>query len=256
MLILIGALLLLANFGFLSVGLDSIGALFLVALGGWFLYGALAGKQMLDTESASIPLEGASGARVKIQHGAGRLRLHAGGAEGDLLSGQFGGGLSRQIQRNGDRLDVELKLPSQTWFLFYPFGAGGRWALDWDLSLREDLPLELILETGASATELDLRDLRVTELNLQTGASSTDVTLPAHVGYHRASLQSGAASIVVRVPEGVAARIHTSGGLSSVQVDTRRFPRTGDMYESPDFDTAALRADIRIETGVGSIEVN
>ncbi len=65
------------------------------------------------------------------------------------------------------------------------------------------------------------------------------------------------AAVHVLVPGGVAARIHTAAGLAGVAVDTGRFPRSGEhRYESPDYATAANRADIDIEAGMGSIEID
>ena len=57
-------------------------------------------------------------------------------------------------------------------------------------------------------------------------------------GRSTAVIEGGASRIEIVVPEGVAARITTSSGLSAIDVDTRRFPRTDDGYESPDFATA------------------
>jgi hypothetical protein len=53
----------------------------------------------------------------------------------------------------------------------------------------------------------------------------------------------------------VAARIRTGGGLTATSVDQSRFPRAGKVYQSPDYDTAQNRADIKIEMGAGSISV-
>jgi hypothetical protein len=43
--------------------------------------------------------------------------------------------------------------------------------------------------------------------------------------------------------------------LSEISVDQNRFPRTGNGYQSADYDTAANKVDILIETGVGSVKV-
>lgn len=40
-----------------------------------------------------------------------------------------------------------------------------------------------------------------------------------------------------------------------MDVDTRRFPRLGDLYQSPDYETAANKAEIKVEVAVGSVEV-
>jgi hypothetical protein len=135
----------------------------------------------------------------------------------------------------------------------WPLGPGSH--RQWDLRLAPSLPLSLTVKNGASDTRLDLRDLHVTHLRIESGASSTDVVLPAHAGYTEVRGSSGAASLTLRVPEGVAARIRTSGGLSSTTVDQARFPRRGNVYESPDYETAEHRVDVRLDMGVGSIDV-
>jgi hypothetical protein len=53
----------------------------------------------------------------------------------------------------------------------------------------------------------------------------------------------------------VTARISVESGLAGISIDTNRFPRSGSSYQSPDFDRAENSADIRIETGVGSVSV-
>jgi hypothetical protein len=68
-------------------------------------------------------------------------------------------------------------------------------------------------------------------------------------------VESGAASVRLRVPDGVAARIHTSMAIGSNDISPR-FPRNGSEYVSPDYDTAANKIDIRFEGGVGSLAVN
>jgi hypothetical protein len=90
---------------------------------------------------------------------------------------------------------------------------------------------------------------------LQTGASAIDLTLPANAGYTRVDISAGAASVTVRVPSGVAARVRARGGLASVCVDRDRFPRVRGVHQSLDYDTALNKVDVNIETGVGSVDV-
>lgn len=256
-LILIGALLLLNNLGVLDVNIWSlIWPVFLIALGLWILWRIVAGPRPVEAEEVVIPLEGAAQARVHIRHGAGRLHVDAGAGPGELVAGTFGGGLDHRVRRDGDMLDVEMRVPSDAFPAFalpWMWGQGG--ALDWSFSLNGEIPLSLDLETGASDMRLDLTDLRVTDLRLQTGASATDLTLPANAGHTRAEIRSGAASVNIRVPSGVAARIRIKGGLAGITVDQNRFPRMGDTYQSADYDTALNKVDVDIETGVGSVEV-
>jgi hypothetical protein len=138
---------------------------------------------------------------------------------------------------------------------FWTWPWGGRGALDWTFGLSRDVPLELRLETGASESRIDLGELKVTDVRLQTGASSTELSLPANAGNTRVHVGAGAASVVVRVPGGVAAQIRSQSGLASVRVDQTRFPRNGSYYQSPDYATAANKVDIYVEVGVGSVDI-
>jgi len=256
LLILIGVLLLLNNLGFLNVNIwGLVGSALLVGLGLWILWGVVIGRPITRTEAVTIPLEGARRAHLRVQHGAGRLRVGAGAGADELVTGTFGGGLDYRARRDGDALNVRMRVPDYRWSAALPWHWGQGGNLDWSFGLNGEIPLSLTFETGASDMQLDLTDLRVTELQLKTGASSTDVTLPANAGHTSVSFSGGAASAIIRVPSGVAARVRTSGGLADIKVDRNRFPRLGGIYQSEDYDAAPNKADIRVEMGVGSINV-
>jgi hypothetical protein len=255
-LILVGLLFLLNNFGLLPNLHFSVWSLiwpiFLIALGIWFVSRTFAPRAEAEVEPASIPLEGARQAEIELAHGAGELRLAAGSGGDVLAEGTFGGGLRYHARRRGDLLDVEMKMRVEP-VAFLNWAPGG---YDWDVQLNPDVPLVLKCETGASRSLLDLRDLKVTELKLETGASASQLTLPANAGYTRVKVQAGAARVDIRVPGGVAARIKASGALASVTVDETRFPGFDSRYQSPDYESAANKVDIEVETGVGAVTVS
>lgn len=250
-----GIFLLLRNLGILQFNFWAIfWPVMLVLLGLWLVLGpVLFRNEQIELQKASVPLQGASTAFVRVHHGAGRLRIAAGDNPAELLSGNFYGGLRHTERMNGGELQVDMHTPEATAFAI-PWGFGTH-GLDWDFVLNRDVLLKIKLETGASENVIDLRDLRVTDVELSTGASATDITLPANAGLTRLKVESGAASVVLRVPEGVAGRVKVSSGLASIKVNPARFNRLNDEYESADFATAANRVEISIETGVGSVEV-
>ncbi len=249
-------LFLLNNFGLLpNLGFsvwNLIWPIFLIALGVWFVSRTFVRPSPTEIEPGSVPLQGASRAELELQHGAGELRVSAGAAPDMLAEGMFGGGLRYEAKRKGELLDVEMKMKVEP-VTFLNWAPGG---YDWDVKLNADIPLVLKCETGASRSILDLRELHVTELKLETGASSTEVTLPAAAGYTRVKVQAGAARVDMRVPGGVAARIKTSGALASMTVDETRFPGFDNRYQSPDYESAANKVDIDVETGVGAVTVS
>ena len=250
-LIVLAGLLLLKQMGVI-VG-DIFGyfwPLLIIAFGAWLIVGFFARNKPVEGEQVSIPLEGAASAYIKLDHGAGRLTLRSGAGSGEIVNGTFSNGLSYKSRVEGGRLEVKLRTSQRPW-AWWPGES-----LDWDIHLNRDIPLNLKIDSGASASILDLSDLKVTDLDIDTGASSTELTLPSNAGNTHVDIDTGASSIKVSIPSGVAASIRVKSGIASVKVNSR-FPRLyGGLYQSTDYSTAANRVDMTIDAGVGSIEVN
>jgi hypothetical protein len=231
----------------------------LIGAGVWIITGVSRGRTDLPREQAAIPLDGAAEASVKIHHGAGRLALGAGAAPADLLSGVFGGGLDARTTRDGGVLRADLRVKERrVGDLAGPWLHGKFDTLDWDLVMNPRVTLDLELETGASESRIVLTDLQARDVRLKTGASATTIDLPTAAGLTRLWVDSGAASVKVRVPAGVAARIRLRAALAGTRVDAVRFPRRGEspVYESADFEGALNKVEIDVDTGVGSIEIS
>jgi hypothetical protein len=256
-LIAAGILLLLDNLGILpGSAWNWIWPLALIWWGLSLLRARRGGPDHLETTQDALPLDGATEARLTLQHGAGRLEVRAGSDPTLLYSGLFAGGVQRQVARSGHRLDATLRPPERNWAEWmWPGNWGGGAGLNWQVSVGPGVPLNLTVEGGASENRLDLADLRVTDLAIKTGASSTDVTLPAQAGHTRARIESGAAEVKVRVPAGVAARIRGVVGVGELNVDQQRFPRHDGGYESEDFAAAANRVELEVQAGAASVSV-
>jgi hypothetical protein len=220
----------------------------LILLGGWVILGALR-RGHVEVEEAAIDLQGASQADLRISHGAGELHIAGGAPAGQLASGTFTGGLEQSSRKDGDRLIVRMNPPSAPAAFFS--GIKGN---DWDMRLNSDTPMALNLQLGADQARVDLSRIRVTGLKVSTGASQTEITLPGS-GRSHADFGLGAASLTIHVPAGVAARIRVSQGVSDVKIDQARFPRTGDSYQSSDYETAENAVDVKIEAGAAEIRV-
>jgi hypothetical protein len=267
---ILGAFLIVIGiFSILQVGLTALGIAFriwwifwpliLIAVGAWIVFGFSRGSGHSDVprEQASVPLEGARDAAVTVRHGAGRLAIGPGAGGDQLLSGSFGGGLDASRRLDAGRLVVIMRVRDRDvgHYIFGPWRRGWAGMLDWDFGLNPGVPLSLRVETGASEARLSLGDLQVRELLLKTGASSTTIDLPLRAGHTRVTVESGAAAVKIRVPQGVAASIIVRSTLAGVHVDSTRFPHSAIGYRSADFDSAQNKAEIFVETGVGSVEI-
>ena len=217
----------------------------LIAAGIALLIGATR-RGTVETSSIDIPLEGASHARVRIDHGGGELRIGSLAALSSSLCQGTVGSVEQRVSRSRDRLDVSLRQKHTS--ILRSLGRVFR------VNFNPGVELELDLHTGATESRLDLADLLVSSLELKTGASSTLVMVPER-GHTRAAVDAGAAAVEFRVPIGVAARITTDTGLADVDIDTARFLPSGGGYESADYSTSLNRLELRIKGGVANFKV-
>ncbi len=248
--------------------LGSVAALAVVTgslVAAWVLAAANPSSPILtiieSNESISVTSDGAQSARLNLTVAAGELALTGGAPAGLLLSGGSQGSVAEMTDRrvsvrtSDGRRTVDVRLNTDWNFDFPPRRSGsseGRWVL----RHAEGIPTDIRVETGASDLDLDLRELNVQSLTVDGGAADIDVVLPANAGRTTAEFSIGAADLDITVPAGVAARIDVESGISSINVDETRFPKQGDRYVSPDFESAANRVTIKIEAGVSDITIN
>ncbi|MDD5368072.1 MAG: DUF5668 domain-containing protein [Anaerolineaceae bacterium] len=254
-LVLFGILLLLNNLGFLQVNVWGIfWPLVLIFFGIQYLWSYSRRNIDLASKTLSIPLDGASQSEVQIHHGAGRLRLGAGSDPSLLVSGNYSGGIQHNLTKLGNGVRLDLRASGEYMFDWPMFG--GNQGHSWDMALNRDISLRLKIETGASESNIDLSELHVTDFRIDTGASSTYLTVPSNAGESRGEIHSGAASMDIRVPEGVAAHIEVKSGLAGIHIDPVRFPQRGNVYESQDYFSSMNRLHLNIETGVGAVDIH
>jgi len=253
----LGFLFLANNLGLISVNVwGLIWPAFLILMGISFLLGSARSSEEMVLEKGTIALEGAERATVTVKHGAGKLTVNSSAESGTLASGMFANGLDARVKRDGNQLNVIMKSHSPVFpEVMFPWNWTSGKGFQWDFGFTKSIPLNLVFETGAVDAHLDLADLQVKDLVLKTGASSTNLTLPAEAGLTQVKVEAGAAAVIIRVPEGVAARMKTDVGLAAVSVNKSRFPKINGYYQSADYESAENKADIRIEAGLGSIEI-
>lgn len=215
-----------------------------------------------DSESISVKSDRARSAHLNLTLAAGDLTLTGGAPPGLLLAGGSQSPLTAVTDQRvsvdyvgGGRHEVDVRLNAD-WSFQFPPRRGNSSSPRWILRHAEGIPTDIRIETGASDLDLDLRELNVQSLNVDGGAADIDVVLPANAGRTTADFSIGAADLDITVPAGVAARIDFEGGISSLNIDESRFPKQGDRYVSPDFESAANRVTIKIEAGVSDITIS
>ena len=252
--VLLGAVLLAINLGYVS---SRIWGFFwpalLVLMGAWILLAPKASDKPLAVEHATYSVGEASEGEISFHYGAGVLHIADSTTVGELAGGTFTGGVLADQSMRGSTAVLSLKFPSDR-IIGGPWGSRGK-AIEWVVGINPQLPLTLALHTGANEQILDLSRTQVKNLLLETGASHSMITLPSAAGFTRAIIKSGVADVNITVPEGVAAAIDVHAGLSGIKVNSERFPKTGDHYQSMDYLTAVNKVEIHVESGLGSVSI-
>jgi hypothetical protein len=254
--LIIGLIFLAISLGWLKGvnGWSLIWPVALVFIGVWFLVSSLTRKpHPLESHNLVISRENDKEVAIKLEYGAGKLELGPSENPAALVEGALLGEFAQVITRDGDKANIKLSAGPHM-FMDWPNAMGGH-GLEWKLNLNKELPMELSIESGASESIFNLTDLKVTNFKLGTGASSNKIYLPSNAGSTQVKVEAGAASIDIIIPQGVAARIKLDSAISGNKVDNTRFPWNGKVYESADFETAKNKAEIKVSSGVGSINI-
>lgn len=248
-LIVLGALFFLQRQGIIPSVIPYLWPLALILFGGWLILSVYWRPELTAGEKFDIALRDAKSVRYRFSHGAGHIIINGGAPTGKALAGSSAVGMNEKSHLDGDRLNVHIEAGAS----FIPFVGPSDGT--WRFQLTQDVPVTLKVETGASQLEMDLTNVLASHIELDTGASSSNVIMPAR-GVSLLDLNAGAASINVSIPGGVSGRIRIKEGLTSLKVDTNRFPQVDSrLYQSNDFDNAANRAEISVEAGLGSITI-
>jgi hypothetical protein len=248
-LILLGVLLFLQTQGIINNVFQYFWPVAMMLVGIWLILGVYWKPAPMSGETFTIPVESTmQKVNYSFSHGVGQLDISGGAPAGQAMVGTEATGMNHRSRFNGDTLDVRVEAgPS-----FFPFIGPSEGV--WRFQIARDFPVMLSVEAGASALNIDLRDVLAKHLSVKTGASSVNVTMPSR-GACLFDLEGGATSVNIFIPEATAGRIRVDG-VTSMDVDTNRFPRLEpDLYQSPDFETAADRAEININSGLGKITV-
>jgi len=119
---------------------------------------------------------------------------------------------------------------------------------------------DMDIDIGASSLEImNLANANFEHLSLSLGAASAEIDLSGEFkGESTIDIDVGVGSVELFLPRGLAVRIETDDNswFSSVDFDDLDVDRIrSGVYESPDFDDASNRITIRIDVGMGSVDL-
>ncbi len=287
LLIGLGALLLLANLGYLDW--DFVAAawrlwpLFLVILGVYLLFdrsrGGRAAAVILAVLLVGVALavlawqvgwdngngnltegdlqgpraRGVEEASLSIDLGALDLEINSGDIP-RVVEGRYRLGDSAEIREQaGDAYALDISAGEGQGFDFdlLPFGDGGQFV---ELTLADGIAWSLDVNIGAASADIDLEQTVLRALNVDAGASSLDVTVGEVVasGDAEVTIEGGAGDYNLRLPSELDITLETDNALSSTDVPDA-FRDEGGLYV---YEGGGNDLRVKINTGVSSVEVD
>lgn len=200
------------------------------------------------TSEESVARDGTMSLDLRVSGGAGRYEV-VGGATGLVDARSTGGELRVRTDRSGDTTDVHV-LADVQFDIFRPIVPR-----EVVVRVASDLPVTVHLEGGAGDFRLDMSAMRVTRAEVEAGAADVVIVLPTPQGEVPVHVEAGAAEITVEVPDGVEARISTSGGAVSLDSDNPRLPASGGAAQTAGYASATSRVTVTVEAGAVSVRI-
>jgi hypothetical protein len=284
-LIALGALWLLSNFGLLP-NLWQLIPLVLIVVGILILTGRLP-MTAVETHHFEAPLDGTQSARMKLSLSVGAGTIKALADSDKLIDATLTHRGEVEFAVAGDTTKTVTLHPREgDYWLWLNPGNWLHWERDlrWDIGLTKRIPLDLKLNTGVGESRLDLSGLELTALDVNAGVGSVDLMLPKTDASYTAAIQGGTGAVHVDIADGAAVNLKIRGGIGEFKITTppdaavsvkatvgvgdvnlsSRFSRMqgsdhlvgkSGTWETADFASAARQISIDFEGGVGGLRV-
>jgi hypothetical protein len=204
----------------------------------------------MQRESKSVDPKNAQSVRARLEMGAGELKL-TGGAD-KLMEGDFSYNVPEWKPEvgydvSGKKGELVVKQGSSE-------GAGlsGGARNEWDISMNDQLPTDLVVRLGAGESDLDLDSLTLTGLDLRMGAGKTTVDLTGD--YARdfgATIEGGVGQATVLLPSGVGVKAKAEGGIGTI--NAKGLKKVDGAYVNGAYGESDTNLSVDIKGGVGDI---
>jgi predicted membrane protein len=205
------------------------------------------------TETINQPVGEITRATIDLNIGFASVAVKALGEDTtDLMRGTFRHAEGIQIGKVFNTLENEGRLTLREERI--NFFTAGMTEARWDIALNSTIPLTLRLDGGLGRADLDLSVLTMSALEVNAGIGRVHITTPQR-GKMTMRLDGGVGDVHVTIPEGVAARVQVDRGIGTVRVTETRFPKTGNVYQSTNWERAEHQITIQISGGIGTVEV-
>jgi hypothetical protein len=213
--------------------------------------GACVATGELREETQTVELGEAESVELDLDIGAGELIVQGGARE--LMEGYFVYNIERwkpeiDYSVTGSRGTLKVKQGECHGM------AVGKTRNKWNISVNNDIPLDINVDFGAGEGNLDLRGLILNSLKIDMGVGELKVDLSGEQKQSLdVSLDGGVGSATIYLPVDVGVRVMVDGGIGSV--NARGMIKRRDAYVNDAYGKTEVTIDVDVDAGIGSIDL-
>jgi N-terminal domain of toast_rack, DUF2154 len=204
----------------------------------------------MQRKSESVDPKDAQSVRAQLEMGAGELKL-TGGAD-KLMEGDFSYNVSDWKPK------VNYDVSGKKGELVVEQGSADGGDLsggarnEWDISMNDQVPTDLVVRLGAGESDLDLDSLTLTGFDARMGAGKTTVDLSGdYAKGFDASIEGGVGQATVLLPSEVGVKAKAAGGLG--KINAKGLKRVDGAYVNDVYGESDTNLSVDIKDGVGDI---
>ena len=213
--------------------------------------GACVAAGELIEETQTVELGEVESVELDLDIGAGTLKVQGGARE--LMEGYFVYNIERwkpEIRYSiaGNRGILKVK---QGEYSAMPIGKKRN---KWNISVSNDVPLDIKVNFGAGEGNFDLRGLILNSLDIDMGVGELKVDLSGEQKQSfDVSIDGGGGSATIYLPIDVGVRVEVDGGIGSV--NARSMIKERGVYINDAYGKTEVTIDVEIDAGIGSIDL-
>jgi hypothetical protein len=206
----------------------------------------------LQTQHIQAPLNNTQTAKVSINFATGTNELKALLDSQNLIEGDLSVYGSIDFVPSTDGSNANVRLSESNGSFGFPFmGDSGE---QWSIGLNPKVAYDLDLNMGVGNSTIDLSKLTLTNGKINVGVGQVEVRLPS-TGKFNFKIDGGVGTLKIRLPGRIGVHIDLDSGLGSFNAGSRLRSIGDNVYETDGFATASDQITLKIEAGIGSINV-
>jgi len=196
--------------------------------------------------SNNLP-ENSTKARIIIETGA--INLHLSSISDKLIDGSLKSRYAEPDLTLSEENNIVIATLKTTKNIGFIWGSNTL-----DVKITNKIPVELVINSGASSLNLDASEITLEGLEINAGASSINLKIGKIINSSVLNIKSGASSINIDLPNNIGFEIIAKSGLSSKEI--KDFDQIdNNNFRSKNFDTAEIKSKLNIDAGASSIKI-